>query len=72
MRKIKEPEAHRARAAVVDGNYPEGMRVRCSWCQTVVGPTEGEFRYGRTARTGTANFFKCQSCLDREDSESAA
>ena len=68
MRKLTEPEAHRARAAIIEGSYPEGMHARCAWCRKVAPAAEGEFVEVTVPGTGATKVFKCSDCRERSDS----
>lgn len=71
MRKLTEPEAHRARAAIIEGNFPEGMHARCAWCRKVAPAGEGEFLDIKVPGTGATKVFRCSDCRDQR-SDSAA
>ncbi len=66
MRKIKETEAHRARTAILEGNFPEGMKARCGWCGRVRDVTEGEFLDSELLAAGPGKVFRCSECSKRE------
>ena len=65
MRKISEPEAHRARVALLEGRYPEGMQIRCAWCRQVRAVAEGEFVLAKVVGSGHTHFFKCSECQEK-------
>ena len=71
MRKLTEPQAHRGRVAVIDGNFPEGMQARCAWCGQIEEIVEGEMVSARAGASGATRMFKCSRCLT-EESEGAA
>jgi hypothetical protein len=71
MRKLTEPQAHRGRVAVIDGNFPEGMRARCAWCRRIEPIIEGEMVSAHTGGNGATRMFKCSGCLT-EENEGAA
>ncbi|GEM_PF-1926203 len=69
MRRLTEPEAHRARAAIIEGDFPEGMHARCARCRSVKPATDGEFVSVTVPGTGPMKMFKCSDCRDvRRDS----
>lgn len=71
MRKLTEPQAHRGRVAVIDGNFPEGMQARCAWCREIQPIEEGEMVSSQGRGSGATRMFKCSECLT-EESEGAA
>jgi hypothetical protein len=64
MRRLTEPEAHRARAAIIEGDFPEGMNARCAWCRKVAAVSGGEFVTVNVPGTGATSVFKCSTCSD--------
>ena len=64
MRKLTEPQAHRGRVAVIEGNFPEGMQARCAWCSTVQSVEEGELMSIARRGGGATRVFKCGKCLE--------
>lgn len=72
MRRLTEPEAHRARAAIIEGNFPEGMSARCVHCRAVKPVDEGDFVTVKVSGTGHMKMFKCAECLDERQHEGAA
>lgn len=66
MRKIKETEAHRARTAIIEGQFPEGMQARCAWCGNVREVTKGEFVDSSLIAAGPGKVFRCAECADKE------
>jgi hypothetical protein len=66
MRKIKETEAHKARTAIIEGNFPEGMKARCAWCGNVREVTDGEFLDSSLLAAGPGKVFRCSDCHDKE------
>lgn len=66
MRKIKETEAHRARTAIIEGRFPEGMKVRCGWCGEVKDVSEGAFLDSSLVAAGPGKVFRCKECSDKE------
>ena len=66
MRRLTEPEAHRARAAIIEGDYPEGMTARCAWCRKIAAVSTGRFVSVHVPGTGATSVFKCPDCLDGE------
>ncbi len=71
MRKLTEPQAHRGRVAVIEGNFPEGMQARCAWCQRIEAVVEGEMMSVTRGGSGATRMFRCSECL-AEESEGAA
>jgi hypothetical protein len=71
MRRLTEPEAHRARAAIIEGEFPEGMSARCAWCRKVGAVAEGEFVAVNVPGTGATQVFRCGACLDGERNSAA-
>jgi hypothetical protein len=71
MRKLTEPQAHRGRVAVIDGNFPEGMQARCAWCRQIQAIVEGEMVSVRAGASGATRMFKCSDCV-AEENEGAA
>ena len=65
MRKITEPQAHRARAALVEGAYPEDMKARCAACGKVGAVSEGSLMRARKQTPGATGFFVCGGCADK-------
>jgi hypothetical protein len=66
MRRLTEPEAHRARAAIIEGDYPEGMTARCAWCRKIAAVSAGRFVSVHVPGTGATSVFKCPDCLGGE------
>jgi hypothetical protein len=66
MRRLTEPEAHRARAAIIEGEFPEGMTARCAWCRKVAAVAEGRFVTVNVPGTGATSMFRCSECLGGE------
>jgi hypothetical protein len=64
MRRPTEPEAHRARVNLIDGNYPEGMKARCAWCGNVREVAQGAFVEMPRRTDGPARAFRCKDCAD--------
>ncbi len=71
MRRLTEPEAHRARTAIIEGQFPQDMQARCAWCRRVETVGEGRFVAVEVPGTGHTQMFKCSSCL-KEGEGSAA
>ena len=71
MRKLSEPEAHRARTAIINGDYPEGMQARCGWCGGVREVSEGSFVDAARPGVGAARVFRCENCEQDEESSAA-
>ncbi|MEA2476558.1 MAG: hypothetical protein QOF16_1675 [Actinomycetota bacterium] len=71
MRKLSEPEAHRARTAIINGDYPEGMQARCGWCREVRSVDEGSFVDAARPGVGAARVFRCGECERDEESNAA-
>lgn len=71
MRKISEPEAHRGRIAVIEGQYPDGMQARCAWCARVEEVQNGQFCTVKKTGEGPAKLYKCSQCLEDESSSAA-
>ncbi len=68
MRRLTEPEAHRARAAIIEGEFPEGMNARCAWCRKVGAVAAGEFVTVDIPGTGATRVFRCGSCVSERNS----
>jgi hypothetical protein len=66
MRRLTEPEAHRARAAIIEGEFPEGMNARCAWCRKVAAVSGGRFVTVNVPGTGATSMFRCSDCLGGE------
>lgn len=66
MRKIKETEAHKARTAIIEGDFPEGMKARCAWCGRVREVSQGEFVDSSLLAAGPGKVFRCAECGNRE------
>ena len=66
MRKLTEPQAHRGRVAVIEGNFPEGMRARCAWCQTIEEVEQGQMLAAEHRGSGPTRLYRCSKCLDEE------
>ena len=64
MRKLTEPQAHRGRVAVIEGNFPEGMQARCAWCGDVQAVEEGQMLDTIRRGPGATHLFKCSKCLE--------
>ena len=64
MRKLTEPQAHRGRVAVIEGNFPEGMQARCAWCGNVQGVEDGQLISPSLRGGGATRLFKCGKCLE--------
>ena len=62
MRKLSDPEAHRARTAIVEGRFPEDMNARCAWCREVSPAREGKFIEVNVPGTGHTGMFQCSRC----------
>jgi hypothetical protein len=62
MRKLSDPEAHRARTALVEGRFPEDMHARCAWCRDVHPAREGRFIEVNVPGTGQTSMFQCSDC----------
>jgi hypothetical protein len=71
MRKLTEPQAHRARAAIIDGNYPKDLQARCGWCRSVLPVKKGEFVDLPRKGAGPSRAFKCSDCIARERGSAA-
>lgn len=71
MRKLSEPEAHRARTAIIKGDYPEGMQARCGWCGEVRAIEEGSFVDAARPGVGAARVFRCEACVQDQESSAA-
>ena len=68
MRRPTEPEAHRARAALIDGRVPPEMQARCAYCRQVSTASEGKFVVVEVPGTGHTRMFRCASCGAARDS----
>jgi hypothetical protein len=68
MRRLSDPEAHRARTDLVEGRFPEGMNARCAWCRKVKPARDGDFVAVNVPGTGSTSMFKCSSCREEHDS----
>lgn len=55
----------------MDGNFPDGMQARCSWCGKVQPVGQGRFVLVRSLGTGPARVFKCAGCLDPDEVDAA-
>lgn len=66
MRKLTEPQAHRGRVAVIEGDFPEGMRARCAWCQTIESVEEGQMIASAHRGAGPTRIFRCSKCASGE------
>lgn len=64
MRRPTEPEAHRARVSVIEGEYPEGMRARCAWCGNIREVARGAFVDLPRRGDGPSKAFRCGECAD--------
>ena len=62
MRKLSDPEAHRARTDLVEGRFPEDMNARCAWCRNVRPARAGEFIEVNVPGTGHTSMFRCADC----------
>lgn len=62
MRRIRGPEAHNARMALIEGRFPDGMNARCSSCSEIRPVSEGEFVEVRLPGTGHTQVFRCAEC----------
>lgn len=71
MRKLTEPQAHRARAAIIEGRYPEGMKARCARCSKVAPVAEGKLVDVPRRATGPARAFLCPDCLEQRRGSAA-
>jgi hypothetical protein len=68
MRRLSDPEAHRARTDLLEGRFPEDMRARCAWCRSVRPAREGRFVEVNVPGTGHTSMFKCSTCLEQAGS----
>ena len=69
MRRLRETEAHAARAALIEGQYPKGMQARCSFCARVEPVESGEMIEVNPTGLGPTKVFRCSACSEtREDS----
>ena len=66
MRRLSDPEAHRARTDLLEGRIPADMNARCAWCRGVHPAREGRFVVVNVPGTGHTSMFKCSSCLQEE------
>ncbi len=66
VRKLTEPQAHRGRVAIIEGNFPEGMQARCAWCRDVAPVNEGEFVVSTRPGNGPSRLFRCSDCSEKE------
>ena len=65
MRRPTDAEAHRARSALIEGRYPDGMQARCASCGKVRSIAEGEMRdTGQSPSTGAQRYFVCAECVE--------
>lgn len=55
----------------MDGNFPEGMEARCSWCGKVHPVSSGAFVSVRFSGMGPARVFKCSACLGPDEADAA-
>ena len=63
MRRLTEPQAHRGRAAVIDGRYPEGMQARCVLCGKSQPIEKGKLVAGRARPNEPVRHFLCSNCV---------
>jgi hypothetical protein len=68
VRRLSDPEAHRARTDLLEGRIPADMNARCAWCRAVRPAREGRFVVVNVPGTGDTSMFKCSSCLGQEGS----
>ena len=66
MRKLTEPQAHRGRVAVIEGNFPEGMQARCAWCQSIEPVEDGQMIPSAHRGAGPSRLFRCSKCAETE------
>ena len=71
MRRLSEPEAHRGRVAVIQGEYPEGMRARCGGCEKVFDIADGSLVEIKGRGSQATRIFLCASCLERTNADAA-
>ena len=64
MRRIRGPEAHAARMALIEGRFPPGMQVRCSKCGEIRAVEEGAFIRVNMSGTGPTQAFRCVDCSE--------
>lgn len=63
MRRLTESQAHKGRAALIDGEYPDGMQARCARCERVRAIAEGELFKVRPHAEGPQRVFVCSECV---------
>jgi hypothetical protein len=63
MRRLTDSQAHKGRAALIDGEYPEGMQARCARCEKVRAIAEGELFEVSPHPEGPLRVFVCSECV---------
>ncbi|MFN2526077.1 MAG: hypothetical protein ABR505_07415 [Actinomycetota bacterium] len=63
MRRLTEPQAHRERLAVIEGDYPEGMEARCGLCGRRQQIRQGQLLERRRNSHEASRVFVCSVCL---------
>jgi hypothetical protein len=63
MRRLTDSQAHKARAALIDGEYPEGMKARCARCEKVRAIAQGELFEVSPHAEGPQRVFVCSDCV---------
>lgn len=63
MRRLTEPQAHRERLAVIEGDYPEGMEARCGLCGRREEIRRGQLLERRRMSQDATRVFVCSVCL---------
>jgi hypothetical protein len=72
MRRLTDPEAHRQRVDVIEGRYPEGLKARCSVCESVAEINEGAMYEITPSALGPSRVFLCSDCAAKADKSDAA
>lgn len=63
VRRLTEPQAHRERLAVIEGEYPEGMEARCGLCGRREEIRAGKVLARRRSSHDATHVFVCSVCL---------
>ena len=71
MRRLRETEAHAARTAVIQGDFPEGMQARCAFCARVESVAEGELLEVNRTGMGPSRVFRCSACSGKRKDDAA-
>ncbi len=71
MRRPTDAEAHRGRAALIEGRYPEDMEGRCALCGKVKRIADGKMVEGDRPTVGAMRSFVCSDCLEASGGRAA-